>query len=167
MNKQKAIFLDRDGVINKNRDDYVKSVDEFEIFEGVGELIKKLKESGFLVVIVTNQSAINRRLTTMDNIKQVHKMLNNYLKEFETEVDGIYICPHRPDENCSCRKPKTGLFIQAIKELGIVPEKSWMIGDRETDIQAGQKIGCQCKKVDSKNSLEDIVNIIICKSSLQ
>lgn len=165
MNKRKAVFLDRDGVINKNRDDYVKSVDEFEIFQGVGESIKKLKESDFLVVIITNQSAINRGLTTIGNIKEIHRVLNNYLKEFETEVDGIYICPHHPDENCSCRKPKTGLFIQAINELKIDPEKSWMVGDRETDIQAGQKMGCQCKKLDSKNSLEDIVNIIICEKN--
>lgn len=164
MNKRKAVFLDRDGVINKNRDDYVKSVDEFEIFQGVGESIKKLKENGFLVVIITNQSAINRGLTTIENIKEIHKILNNYLKEFEIEVDRIYICPHRPDENCSCRKPKTSLFIQAIKELKIDPEKSWVIGDRETDIQAGQKMGCQCKKLDSKNSFEDIVNFIICES---
>jgi histidinol-phosphate phosphatase family protein len=166
MNKQKAVFLDRDGVINKNREDYVKSVDEFEIFQEVGESIKKLKENGFLVVIITNQSAINRGLTTIENIKEIHGILNDYLKEFETKVDGIFICPHRPDENCSCRKPKTELFVQAIKEFKIDPEKSWMIGDRETDIQAGQKIGCQCKKLDSKNSLRDIVNFIICKKNL-
>jgi histidinol-phosphate phosphatase family protein len=161
MNKQKAVFLDRDGVINKNREDYVKSVDEFEIFQEVGESIKKLKENGFLVVIITNQSAINRGLTTIENIKEIHGILNDYLKEFETKVDGIFICPHRPDENCSCRKPKTGLLLKAIYDFSIDVNSSWFIGDRDSDIQAGQSVGCKTLKIQDDVNLEKAVNLIL------
>ena len=161
MNKQKAVFLDRDGVINKNREDYVKSVDETEIFQEVGESIKKLKENGFLVVIITNQSAINRGLTTIENIKEIHGILNDYLKEFETKVDGIFICPHRPDENCSCRKPKTGLLLKAICDFSIDVNSSWFIGDRDSDIQAGQSAGCKTLKIQDDVNLVKAVDLIL------
>ena len=108
-NLYKTVFLDRDGIINKNRPDYVKTIDELEILE-VAESIKKLKDNGFLVVVISNQSAINRGLTNHENVKQIHSTIQEYLKKNGTKIDAFYYCPHRPDEDCDCRKPKPGLF---------------------------------------------------------
>ena len=151
MNKKKAIFLDRDGVINQNRNDYVKNINE-------------LKRMGFLVLIVTNQSAINRGITTEKSVNEIHERIQKYLKNYETLIDKFYFCPHTPKEKCNCRKPKPGLLEKAILEMNIVPEESWMIGDNDTDILAGMAVGCKTIKLDDKFNLKDAVQEIIKKS---
>jgi D,D-heptose 1,7-bisphosphate phosphatase len=157
---RKAIFLDRDGVINKNRSDYVKNISELEIFPNIAELIKKLKDFGFLVIVITNQSAINRGLTTHKNINKIHQAIQNFLQKKETSIDSFYYCPHRPDENCICRKPKPGLIIQASNELKIDLNSSWMIGDNDSDIKSGELAGCNSIKINSTFNLDDAVNMI-------
>src|SRR5690348_13668724 len=114
---KKAIFLDRDGVINKERLDYVKNISEFEIFDDVAEAISLLKQNNFLVIVITNQSAINRNLLSHDTLEDIHNYFKNYLNDNGTYVDGIYYCPHRPDEGCMCRKPKPGLLIKAAQDF--------------------------------------------------
>jgi histidinol-phosphate phosphatase family protein len=141
--KNKAVFLDRDGVINKKKDDYVKSINELEIFPDIGEGIFKLKKMGFLIIVITNQSVINRKIITIKKLEKIHLTIQKKLKEKNCKIDKFYFCPHRPDENCNCRKPKAGLLLQAINDFSIDSSKSWMIGDCLTDIQAGEKVGCK------------------------
>lgn len=156
----KAVFLDRDGVINKNRDDYVKNIKELEILD-IANPIKKLKDNNFLVVVISNQSAINRGLTNHDNVQQIHYAIQEYLKNNGTQIDAFYYCPHKPDENCSCRKPKPGLFKKASDELDIDLKSSWMIGDRDSDIQAALEAGCKSIKIPENSSLHDAVDSIL------
>jgi len=159
--KRKAIFLDRDGVINKKRNDHVKSVNELEILPLVGNAIKKFNQHNFLVIIVTNQSAINRGLTTDEKVHQIHKKIEYKIEKDDAIIDAIYICPHKPDELCSCRKPKPGLLLKAITELNIDTKFSWMIGDSNSDIQAGDSVGCKTIKIDKKTDLIKAANMIL------
>tara|TARA_B110000495_G_scaffold171504_1_gene159821 strand:+ start:562 stop:1056 length:495 start_codon:yes stop_codon:yes gene_type:complete len=139
----KAIFLDRDGVINQERKDYVKKVEEFIILKNVSNAINLIKNHNFLVIIITNQSAVNRKLLTIKNLNKIHKNLQEYLKKHNTSFDGVYFCPHTPNENCNCRKPKPGLIIQAVNDFKIEISQSFMIGDSKTDIQAAENAGCK------------------------
>lgn len=157
----KAVFLDRDGVINKERSDYVKTVDELEILPNVTESVKRLKNVGFLVVVITNQSAINRGLTSHDNIKDIHSTIQKYFRKNGSSIDGFYYCPHRPDENCDCRKPKPGLLLKAIYELNIDPKSSWLIGNNNSDIQAAELAGCKGIKISTEMKLGDAVQNIL------
>ena len=166
MNKKKAVFLDRDGVINENRIDYVKNTNELKIFDFVGSAITELKSMGFLVVVVTNQSAINRGLTTEKLVNEIHDEIQKYLKNYETVIDRFYFCPHKPNEKCNCRKPKSGLLEKAILEIGIEPNKSWIIGDNDSDITAGIEVGCQTIKLDNNFNLKNAVEQIRKKSSI-
>ena len=161
MTKNKAIFLDRDGVLNKNRKDYVKNTDELEIYASIGNFIKKLNEHGFLIIVVTNQSAINRGLTTCENVEKIHLEIQSFLNRFETKIDSFYYCPHTPSENCNCRKPKPGLLLQAMNDFSIDPFTSWMIGDSDSDIEAGDSIGCKTIKVNEKLDLEQALDLIL------
>ena len=158
--KNKAIFLDRDGVINKNRDDYVKSTKELEIFSNIGKEILKLKMKGFLIIVITNQSVINRKIITIRELEEIHSTIQKFLMKSKTSIDKFYFCPHRPDENCDCRKPKPGLILQAINEFSIDASKSWMVGDSKTDIQAGEKAGCKTILLKKNDSFTNILKKI-------
>ena len=160
-NLKKAIFFDRDGVLNKERNDYVKNISELEIFSEIITPIKKLKNNGFMIIVVTNQSAINRGITTIENVKEIHNYIQNYLKKFDLEIDGFFICPHRPDENCLCRKPKSGLLLKAIKEYKIDVNLSWMIGDNDSDIIAARNVGCKAIKIEPKMNLDKAIEKIL------
>ena len=161
MNKLKTVFLDRDGVINQERSDYVKSISELEIYPNVAKNIKLLKDAGFLVVVITNQSAVNRGIVTHEMINQIHNSIQDHLKKYGTFLDGFYYCPHTPNENCNCRKPKSGLLQQAILELNIDLNSSWMIGDRDSDIEAANSIGCKAIKIGDSFSLDNAVGKIL------
>ena len=158
--KSPAVFLDRDGIINKHRNDYVKNLDEFEILPSVLYYLRELRRLGFKLIIITNQSAINRGLTTLENVIQIHQFLRNKLNECGCTIDDIYFCPHMPDENCECRKPESKLFLEAAKKHNIDLSRSWVIGDNETDIEAGNKMGCKAIKIDTNSSLEKALRII-------
>ena len=158
--KNKAVFLDRDGVLNKNRDDYVKSTKELEIFSNIGKEILKLKMKGFLIIVITNQSVINRKIITIRELEEIHSTIQKFLMKSKTSIDKFYFCPHRPDENCDCRKPKPGLILQAINEFSIDASKSWMVGDSKTDIQAGEKAGCKTILLKKNDSFTNILKII-------
>ena len=161
MIKKKAIFLDRDGVINKERKAYVKTKDELEILPNVAKSIKNLKDHGFHVIVITNQSAINRKLTTHANIQTIHNSIQEYLKNHQTYIDDFYYCPHRPDENCSCRKPKSGLLLKAKNDYDIAMEKSWIIGNNDSDIESGNSVGCRGIKITKNFGLENAIQIIL------
>jgi|TARA_B110000495_G_C23039038_1_gene621930 histidinol-phosphate phosphatase family protein len=158
--ENKAIFLDRDGVINKKRNDYVKSINELEIFPDIGQGISNLKKMGFLIIVITNQSVINRKIITVKELKKIHLAIQNNLKQNSCNIDRFYFCPHMPNQNCDCRKPKSGLLLEAINDYSINSSKSWMIGDCLTDIQAGEKVGCKTILLKDNMSFSDIVDMI-------
>ena len=161
MNKLKTVFVDRDGVINQERSDYVKSISELEIYPNVAKNIKLLKDAGFLVVVITNQSAVNRGIITHEMINQIHDSIQDHLKKHGTFLDGFYYCPHTPNENCNCRKPKSGLLEKAILELNVDLNSSWMIGDSDSDIEAADSIGCKAIKISDSFSLDSAVEKIL------
>ena len=157
----KAIFLDRDGVINKERKDYVKSIEEFQIIDNIPKVIKILKEKGFVVIVITNQSAINRGLVTIETLNKIHNYFQKFLKENNTCIDDFYFCPHRPDENCQCRKPNPGMLIKAVQDHDIDMNQSFMIGDSLTDVQAAQKAGCKGILLNQNQTLLELVTNLI------
>ena len=151
-NKQKAIFLDRDGTINKYVG-FLRNIDDFELIEGVSEAIKRINQSGYLAIVVTNQPVIARGEVTWDELHEIHKKMETLLGKDGAYIDGIYICPHHPDKgfegerpeykiDCECRKPKPGLLLQAAKDFNINLPQSIMIGDSDRDIHAGKNAGC-------------------------
>lgn len=151
-NKQKAIFLDRDGTINKYVG-FLRNIDDFELIDGVSEAIKLINQNGYLTIVVTNQPVIARGEVTWDELHEIHRKMETLLGKDGAYIDGMYICPHHPDKgfegerpeykfDCDCRKPKAGLFFQAAKDFNIDLSQSIMIGDSERDIEAGNNAGC-------------------------
>jgi len=138
----RAVFIDRDGTININFG-YISSPDNFKMYPGVKEGIKLLKDNDFKVIIVTNQSGIARGYFSEEILDEIHKKMKKELSEVKTTVDAIYYCPHHPDEGCNCRKPRVGLFEKAIEDFNIDKKKSFLIGDRMLDVEAGHKIDCK------------------------
>ena len=161
MSKNKAVFLDRDGVINKNKINYVKTIEELEILPSIGISIKKLKNNDYFVIVITNQSPINRKLMTHEQLNLIHSSIQQHLESFDTSIDKFYFCPHMPQENCNCRKPKTGMLMQAMSEFNIEPTLSWMIGDNDSDIQAGLAVGCRTLRIDDNTKLQLAVDKIL------
>lgn len=157
----KAFFLDRDGVINKKRMDYVKNINEFIMLQDIPKAIRLLNQRNFLVIIITNQSAINRGLMTHDALSEIHDYMKNELEKQDSFIDAIYYCPHRPDENCKCRKPGIELIERAIKDYSISIHSSWFIGDSESDVSAAKKIGISTVKMEENGSLLEVINKII------
>jgi len=150
-NKQKAIFLDRDGTINKYAG-FINSEENFELLPGVSEAIKKINDSGFLAIIVTNQPVIARGEATYEDVEEIHKKLETLLGLDGAYIDALYFCPHHPHSGydgevkelkieCECRKPKPGMLYMAADKFNIDLEQSWMIGDSSNDILAGKSAG--------------------------
>jgi histidinol-phosphate phosphatase family protein len=159
--KQKAIFIDRDGVINYNRNDYVKSWDEFKFIPGSIEAIKKINETGRLLIIITNQSPIGRGIFPIEILEGIHKKMLDELSKSDAHIDAIYFCPHAPNDNCSCRKPEPGLILKAEKDFNIDLTDSWMIGDADSDLEAGETAGCKTIKVSRNKPLIKVIEQII------
>jgi len=136
------VFLDRDGVINEDRRDYVKIWDEFVFLQRALPSLRRLAGTPFAIMVVSNQSAINRGLLSLSEVNDINERMVREVKEAGGRIDGIYICPHRPDEECDCRKPKPGLLYQAADELGIDLASSYLVGDALSDIEAGRAAGC-------------------------
>ncbi len=148
----RAVFLDRDGVLTREKADYVKTPEELEILPGIEEPLREILKRGFRIVIITNQSVVGRGLTTHQQMSKIHEKLRQQLAKMGCDLDGIYYCPHRPDEGCSCRKPAPGLILKAAKELGIDTSASYMIGDKEIDLEAARRAGCHGIRVPTNGS---------------
>ena len=151
-NKQKAVFLDRDGTINKYVG-FLRNIDDFELLPGVAEAIRKINESGYLAIVVTNQPVIARGEVTLEQLQQIHNKMETLLGREGAYVDGIYFCPHHPHKGypgevpelkkeCECRKPKAGMLFEAARDFNIDLSQSLMVGDSETDVQCGINGGC-------------------------
>jgi D-glycero-D-manno-heptose 1,7-bisphosphate phosphatase len=136
-----AVFLDRDGVINQNRSDYVRSTDQLRILPGTLPALARLAQSECAIVIITNQSAIGRELVSVKTVAQINHYLLKQIRAAGGRIDGIYLCPHAPVDACKCRKPRPGLLLQAASELQLDLHRSWFIGDSLTDLQAAAAAG--------------------------
>lgn len=152
-NKQKAIFLDRDGTINKYVE-FLRKEEEFELIDGVAEAVKKINQSGFLAIVVTNQPVIARGEVTFEGLERIHNKMEMLLGKEGAYLDGIYFCPHHPHSgyanevkelkiDCDCRKPKPGMLLKAAEDFNIDLSQSYMVGDGENDIKAGKAAGCK------------------------
>jgi len=138
----RAVFVDRDGTINVNYG-YISSPDEFKMYPNVAKGLRLLHEKGFKIIVITNQSGIARGYFSKEKLDVIHNKMKDELSQENVEVDAIYFCPHHPDEKCNCRKPQPGLLQQAIKDFDIDIGKSFFIGDRMLDVEAGRKVGCK------------------------
>ena len=138
---RRAVFLDRDGVINQNRNDYVRSTEQLHIFPNALPALAQLAQSNHAIVIITNQSAIGRGLVSTETITQINHYLIKRICEAGGRIDELYHCPHTPHDACECRKPKPGMLLQAASELKLELTRSWLIGDSLTDIQAASAAG--------------------------
>ncbi|MFQ5610861.1 MAG: D-glycero-beta-D-manno-heptose 1,7-bisphosphate 7-phosphatase [Anaerolineae bacterium] len=137
-----AVFLDRDGVINYNRDDYVKRWAEFRFLPGALAALRRLAASPFQIVVVTNQSALGRGLLDPAGLECIHARMSRAVLAAGGRIDRIFYCPHRPEDGCACRKPRPGLLEQAARALNIDLARSYLVGDALSDIQAAQAAGC-------------------------
>jgi len=151
--RQKAIFLDRDGVINKEVDN-LSDINKFELIDGVASAIKLINKSEYICIVVTNQPVIAKGFITENQLNEIHKKMDTLLGEEGAYFDDLYYCPHHPESGfngevkalkieCDCRKPKSGMLVKASKNYNIDLNHSWMIGDRYTDIKAGNNVACK------------------------
>ncbi len=136
-----TIFLDRDGVINENRADYVKNWHEFHFLKGSREAIGKLTHAGHRIIVCTNQAGVARGHVSIETVEEIHRRMIADVAEFGGVIEKVYYCPHGKDENCACRKPRPGMLLQARDELGIDLSDALFIGDSMTDVQAGIAAG--------------------------
>jgi len=136
----KAVFLDRDGTINIDVH-YLDNPENFQLYSNVGNCLGKLKDAGYMLIVITNQSGIGRGYFTEQQLSRIHERMQSDLSRFGVVLDDIYYCPHLPEDNCACRKPRTGLFEAAIRDHDVDPTRSFMIGDKILDIEAGYKVG--------------------------
>ncbi len=165
-NRQKAIFLDRDGTINKLVG-FLRETEEFELLEGVSEAVKKINASGFLAIVVTNQPVIARGEVSYEKLKEIHNKMETMLGYDGAYLDGIYFCPHHPHKGyegevpelkieCECRKPKPGMLLKAAGDFHIDLSRSWVIGDSENDILAGKAAGCRTVLIGEGTAGQDL-----------
>lgn len=167
-NKQRAIFLDRDGTINKYVG-FLRNIDQFELIDGVAEAIKKINAWGYLAIVVTNQPVIARGEVSFEELDKIHNKMETLLGKEGAYLDAIYYCPHHPHKGyegerpelkfeCNCRKPKPGMLLKAAEDFNIDLARSWMVGDGESDVIAGQNAGCRTALI-GRGSYDQTVTI--------
>ncbi|MCV0393728.1 MAG: HAD family hydrolase [Nitrosopumilus sp.] len=157
----KAVFLDRDGVITKRTQRYLTSIDELELLPNIEKWLKLLSKQGFHLFVITNQSMIGREISTVDTLEKIHTLIQKKFKTYDFQITKFYFCPHNPDDGCYCRKPKPGLILKAINEFSIDIKNSWLIGDEDTDIILGKNVGCNTIKIETNTEIKDAVYKIL------
>ncbi len=155
----KAIFLDRDGVINKKGPGYyIYREEDFVLNEGVTNALQYFQSEGFLLIIITNQGGISKKIYSVNQVEKLHEFMKNQLEKSGVHITDIFYCPHHPDnESCLCRKPGTLLFEQAISKYDIDTGKTFMIGDSDVDMIAAEKLGIKGILMPVNGNLMDIV----------
>jgi D-glycero-D-manno-heptose 1,7-bisphosphate phosphatase len=145
----RAVFLDRDGVINQrpSAGDYITRWEDFHILPGVAEGIALLNHAGFSVIVVTNQRCVAKGLMSELDLRQMHKRMTDDLARAGANIDATFYCPHEIEPRCDCRKPAPGMLLSAARSRGIDLRTSWMIGDSDNDVEAGRSAGCKTARV--------------------
>jgi histidinol-phosphate phosphatase family protein len=138
-----VVFLDRDGVINRDRADYVKNLAELEMLPGVGKAIARLKQAGIWVFVTSNQACVGKELLTIDMLGQITQKIVMEVAKEGGAIDSFLYCPHTDDDQCDCRKPEIGLFARGLSALPKPPGHIFVVGDSERDIKAGRMIGAE------------------------
>lgn len=165
-NKQKAVFLDRDGTINKYVG-FLRNIDDFELIDGVADAIKEINASGYLAIVVTNQPVVARGEICFEELEQIHNKMETLLGAEGAYLDAIYFCPHHPHKgyegerselkfDCDCRKPKPGMLLKAAEDFNIDLGQSWMVGDGENDIKAGMAAGCHTALIGTEDFSQEM-----------
>ena len=184
----RAVFLDRDGTINVEKE-YLHRTEDLELIDGVAQAIARLNRTGFLVIVVTNQSGVARGYFSIEDVNRLHQFMQQQLVDEGAHIDAFYLCPHHPEKglgfyrvDCECRKGKPGMLMQAADEWNIDMSRSFMVGDKESDLLAGIAAGCHpclvttgygeesrsfalANNIDVCNDLGQAVNNILAKSS--
>lgn len=150
----KAVFLDRDGTINENNPEYIHKIEDFRFKPKAIKGLKKFSESDYKLIIISNQSGIGRSMYTDKEVKKLHDWLISELARHKVKIDGIYYCPHKPEDNCACRKPKIGLLLKAVKDFDISLNDSWMIGDENKDVLAGKEANIKTIQIKNNSKIE-------------
>jgi len=150
----RVVFLDRDGVINENRANYVTSWGEFRLLQGSLEALALLTRCGYRIFIVTNQACINRGLVERTTVDAIHLRLAQIAQDHGARINDVRLCPHRPDENCRCRKPQPGMLLDLAHQYNIDLDHATFIGDALSDVAAGRAVGCQTVLVRSGRGAE-------------
>jgi D-glycero-D-manno-heptose 1,7-bisphosphate phosphatase len=142
---KRGVFLDRDGVINRKADgeNYITRWEDFHFLPEVADGIASLNRAGWSVIVTSNQRCVAKGLLSIEALEAIHQHMREELLAGGAKVDGIYYCPHEKEESCNCRKPAPGMLLAAAKEHQIDLRSSWMIGDSETDVEAGRRAGCR------------------------
>jgi D-glycero-D-manno-heptose 1,7-bisphosphate phosphatase len=136
-----AIILDRDGVIIENRENYVRSWADVEVYPQALQALAEASRSAFKIVITTNQAGVGKGIISLQTATEINQRLVEAIEKAGGRVDGLYMCPHTPQDQCECRKPRPGMILQAERELSLDLSRSWMIGDALSDLQAGRAAG--------------------------
>jgi D-glycero-D-manno-heptose 1,7-bisphosphate phosphatase len=143
MTATRAVFLDRDGVINENREDHVKSWAEFRFLPGAPEAIARLTRAGVRVFVITNQAIVNRGMVSHETVEDVNGAMVRELSKHGGSIDAVAYCPHRPEEKCECRKPEPGLLLRLARRFGLDLTEAVVVGDTLSDLEAGASVGCR------------------------
>ncbi len=145
----KAVFLDRDGVINRKapEGEYIATWAEMEFCRGIFPAVLRLQQAGFKIIVVTNQRGISTRKVRPENLTDIHSRMKEKFASHGVELAGVYFCPHDTTENCSCRKPRPGLLFQAANDHALDLSSSWMVGDAASDVAAGRAAGCRTVRI--------------------
>jgi len=161
--KKPAVFLDRDGVINRKmpEGDYVKDWSEFSFLPGILRAIRMLKENGFLIAVITNQRCIATGVITEERLKEIHGRMLDEIRRYGGDIEAVYFCPHDISDGCGCRKPEPGMILRAIKDfrdhnIEIDLERSYVIGDSEKDIASAKALGIKTIKIGEYSPEADI-----------
>jgi D-glycero-D-manno-heptose 1,7-bisphosphate phosphatase len=155
---RKALFLDRDGVLNRERGDYTYSIEDFEVLPDVAESLKLAREKGYLLIVISNQGGVAKGIFTQERVEELHAMLEDELAESGVSFDEVYYCIHHDDVGkCICRKPGSGMLEKAIARFNIDVEHSVMIGDSQRDVEAAGKAGVKGILIDSNSGILKIV----------
>lgn len=158
---RKAIFLDRDGIINHDPGDYTKSVDEFEFLSGVFEALRKLNQQGFELVVITNQGGIARGLYSIQDFYTIDEYMHQSFRNEQIKVLGTYFCPHHPEGGrCLCRKPQSLMVERALQKFNLDPGMSVMVGDKERDVQCAEGAGVRGVLMPTNENLGNYLHLL-------
>jgi D-glycero-D-manno-heptose 1,7-bisphosphate phosphatase len=159
--KNKAVFLDRDGVLNREMGDYIRRIEDFEVLDNFAAL-KELQDRGYLLIVATNQGGLAKGWYSEEELGKMHQKLRDDYNAHGVEFTDFFYCPHHPDftGDCDCRKPKPGLLVKGIEKYNIDPARSYFIGDRERDVVAGTAAGVKGILIDSDQPISTVLDLI-------